>query len=45
MPAACKAPTAMSLPLRERGLKLFCPTQVGFIRLSLPLRERGLKLG
>ena len=33
----------MSLPLRERGLKLPNPEYINRKRRSLPLRERGLK--
>ncbi len=33
----------MSLPVRERGLKLLNGYQVGQLLWSLPVRERGLK--
>ena len=34
----------LSLPVRERGLKLALSVRRGHIRRSLPVRERGLKL-
>ena len=36
--------TVMSLPVRERGLKLERPIVRPNIGVSLPVRERGLKL-
>jgi len=38
-------PTLVSLPPRERGLKLYPDGQYALIAESLPPRERGLKLG
>ena len=34
----------MSLPMRERGLKLYSIIIFNFLLVSLPMRERGLKL-
>ena len=33
----------LSLPTRERGLKLYRPLRLNRLHLSLPTRERGLK--
>ena len=33
----------MSLPMRERGLKLYSIIIFNFLLVSLPMRERGLK--
>ena len=33
----------MSLPVRERGLKLSSPRERKTLNMSLPVRERGLK--
>ena len=41
--ASCATSNPVSLPSRERGLKLTEPVAVSGNTLSLPSRERGLK--